>query len=102
MMSNIVELIKHRITPMDSEHRDINITRTFHRDDYKSLDVIIELLQQGEAYRQMWEDIKEYVFNDEERSLLIHTGDTKKIMKNMEKKYFPKKCKKEVKTNGSG
>jgi len=63
---------------------------------------VITLLQQGEAYRQMWEDIKEYVFNDEERSLLIHTGDTKKIMKNMEKKYFPKKCKKEVKTNGSG
>ena len=59
----------------------------------EAIDIIINIAKQGEKYRQMWEDIKEYVYNDEGRSLLIHVGDTKKIMKVMEQKYFPKEVK---------
>ena len=58
-IESIVELIQYRITPMDSEHKDININRTFHRDDYKSLKVIIEALKRGEKYEKMWGKIQE-------------------------------------------
>ena len=54
-MSKIIELIKHRITPMDSEKGEENITRTFHKDDYKSLDAVIEALEQGEKHKKMWD-----------------------------------------------
>ena len=98
MMSNIIELIKHRITPMDSEHKDINITRTFNRDDYKSLDVIIELLYQGGKYRQMWEEIKTIRFNTSDGH--YHYGgafdnnmridDFQQFIRVLEQKYFQK------------
>ena len=41
----IIKGIQYRITPMDSEKGEENITRTFHRDDYKSLDKVIDLLK---------------------------------------------------------
>ena len=80
MMSDIIELIKHRITPMDSEHRDINITRTFHRDDYKSLDVVINSLDRGEKFEQMW---VEFWDNEDNQATIIK-------MDKLELKYFPK------------
>ena len=54
-MDKIIELIKSRITPMDSEHGDINITRTFHRDDYKSLDAVKTSLQREKKLKKIWE-----------------------------------------------
>ena len=51
-------------------------------------DPIIELLQQGEKYRQMWEDFKtinrEYFSNFEIRADYIIR------MEELEQKYFPK------------
>jgi len=44
----IIELtkgIQYRLTPLDGEWDKINITRIFHRDDYKSLDKVIDLLK---------------------------------------------------------
>ena len=83
-MENIIELIKYRITPMDSEHGVINITRTFHRDDYKSLDVIIELLQQGEKSRKMWEELDTFIMEANRPYSIANE------MKNIKQKYFPK------------
>jgi len=60
-MEDTIKLIQHRITPMDSEHKDININRTFHRDDYKSLDTILRLLQRLEKFEEMWGELEVYV-----------------------------------------
>lgn len=54
-----VELIKNRITPMNSEWDKINIVRTFHRDDYKSLDNIIALLKREEKLKKLWEKFED-------------------------------------------
>ena len=54
-MTNVVKLIQHRITPLEGEKDNVNILRTFHRDDYKSLDAAIESLEQGDRYKQMCE-----------------------------------------------
>lgn len=56
-MESIVELIQHRITPMDSEWDKVNIDRTFHRDDYKSLNVVIDLLKRGEENKKLLREI---------------------------------------------
>jgi len=53
-----IKSIKKRITPLDGEWDKINITRTFHRDDYKSLDIVIRLLKRGEKFEKMWEELK--------------------------------------------
>ena len=58
-MDKIIELIKHRITPMDSEHGDINIARTFHRDDYKSLDAVETSLQREKKLKKIWENFED-------------------------------------------
>lgn len=55
-MKAIIELIKHRITPLDSEKGKINITRVFHKDDYKSLDVVIDSLERGKKFEEMWKE----------------------------------------------
>ena len=81
-MKAIIELIQHRITPLDSEKGEINITRVFHKDDYESLDAIIDLLGRGEKYKQMWEEFGEYI-----------EGQSKALTNKMfllEQKYFPK------------
>jgi len=57
-MEKIIELIKYRITPMESEHKDINITRTFHRDDYKSLDAVITSLKFEKMWKKLDSDIE--------------------------------------------
>ena len=55
---SIIELIQRRITPMDSEKGEANIARTFHKDDYKSLDIIIEALKCGEENEKLLNRIK--------------------------------------------
>ena len=90
MMSNIVELIKHRITPMDSEHRDINITRTFHRDDYEGLDAVIDSLKREKKLRKIWENFEDLYG----QSMIPVEGNRtliKKLMVDLEIKneYFP-------------
>ena len=91
MMSDIIELIKHRITPMDSEHRDINITRTFHRDDYKSLDAVTSSLEREKKLKKIWESFEDlygqFMIPVEGNRVLI-----KKLMVDLEigNNYFPK------------
>ena len=84
MMSNIIELIKHRITPMDSEHGDININRTFHRDDYKGLDIVIASLKEGEKYRQIVKELDTFIMEAN------HPYSMANEMKKIKRKYFPK------------
>ncbi len=84
-MEDTIKLIQHRITPMDSEHKDININRTFHRDDYKSLDTIIELLQRGEKYEKIFNTILNWTMHD---GSFIPV----KELINLEQKYFPKEA----------
>ena len=81
-MINVIKLIQHRITPLDSEKGEINITRTFHRDDYKSLNVVIDLLERGKKFENMWEEFSYYI-----------SGISKVLsnkMDDLEQKYFPK------------
>ena len=60
-MSNVIKLIQYRITPLESEKDNVNITRVFHKDDYKTLDAVIELLERGKKFEQMWEEFYYYV-----------------------------------------
>ena len=67
--------------------------------NYKGSDVdrktlaIIDLLEQGEKYKQMWEEVKKYYgngyyyFDDEEGH---HVTFVHRMMTGFEKKYFPK------------
>jgi len=88
---NIIELIKHRITPMDSEKDEINIIRTFHRDDYKGLDEIITILKNYPKLKKLWSS-----FEDLYGQFMIPVeGDRaliKKLMIDLEidNGYFPK------------
>jgi len=81
-MTNVIKLIQHRITPLDSEKGEVNITRVFHKDDYKSLDAVIELLERGKKFEKMWEEFYYYV-----------SGSSKALpnkMDDLEQKNFPK------------
>lgn len=84
-MKAIIELIKRRITPLDSEKGEVNITRIFHKDDCKSLDAIINLLESGEKYEKMWGEIK--------TGVIWHSTKVENSIKNtidkIEQKYFP-------------
>jgi len=55
-----VKILRDRITPMDSEWDKINITRDFHRDDYKTLNVIIKSLKRGEALKAENVELRKY------------------------------------------
>jgi len=55
-MTDVVKLIQRRITPLDSEKGKINITRTFHRDDYKSL------LVSQKYYQIKWKTLNKNTF----------------------------------------
>jgi hypothetical protein len=41
-----LELIEYRITPKDNEKDKVNIERVFHKDDYKHITRIINLLKE--------------------------------------------------------
>ena len=90
-MEKIIELIKYRITPMDSEHKDINIIRTFHRDDYKSLDAVTSSLEREKKLKKIWESFEDlygqFMIPVEGNRVLI-----KKLMVDLEigNNYFPK------------
>jgi len=48
----------------------------------KKIDEIISLLQQGEKYRQMWEELDEFIgYSD---------YDILQVMERLKQKYFPK------------
>ena len=85
-MTNVIKLIQHRITPLEGEKDNVNILRTFHRDDYKSLDVIIELLKCGEKYKLMLEEL--------ESGIIWHSTElensVKRTINALKQKYFPK------------
>jgi len=56
----------------------------------KSLD-IITLLQQGEAYRQMWKCLKEQLtYSSDKENLRFKAKRFLYLMKCFEQKYFPK------------
>jgi len=88
---NIIESTKDRITPMDSEWDKINITRTFHRDDYKSLNKAIALLEDYPKLKKLWNSFEElygqFMIPVEGNRTLI-----KKLMVDLEieNEYFPK------------
>ena len=89
-MDKIIELIKYRITPVDSEKNEVNIIRTFHRDDYKSLDAVETSLRNEKKLRKIWENFEnlygQFTIPVEGDRTLI-----KKLMVDMEIKndYFP-------------
>ena len=95
-MKNIIELIKHRITPMDNEKGEINIIRTFHKDDYKSLNAVIISLENGKKLKKLWESFEDsygqFMIPVEGNRILI-----KKLMIDLEidNEYFPKEGKNE-------
>ena len=89
-MEGIIKLIQHRITPMDNEE-EINIARTFHRDDYKSLDAVITSLERGKKLKKIWESFEDlygqFTIPVEGNSVSI-----KKLMVDLEidNNYFPR------------
>jgi len=62
---------------------------------YKDIDSIISLLQRGDNYRQMWEDLSgKYGFYP---TYSVNKNTISEFMKELEQKYFPK----EAKSDGS-
>jgi len=55
----------------------------------KAMDSVIDLLQQGEKYRQMWEEMSNKYYS----TYLYYIGE---LMDEIEQKYFPKENIKEV------
>ena len=87
----IVKEIQYRLTPMDSEYSKINIDRTFHRDDYKSLDAVIDSLEECDKLKKMWASFADLY----EQFMIPVEGDRtliKKLMVDLEinNGYFPK------------
>ena len=58
----------------------------------KKIDEIISLLQQGEKYRQMWEELEKYRQMWEELDEFIGYSDYDilQVMERLKQKYFPK------------
>ena len=105
-MTDVVKLIQYRITPLDSEKDNVNILRTFHKDDYKSLDAVIELLKRGKKFEKMWEEFgKKYrPFNIHQDSgppvFFSRNVEISILMNELEQKYFPKEITKDIESSG--
>ena len=84
-----IELIKKEKYPINTWDED---SPKYHsiRNYNKKLDEVISLLQQGEAYRQMWEELKDryesYSINESYRQYL----SVGTVMTDLEQKYFLK------------
>lgn len=85
----------------------IEITKSFKsglnikhfKDEVNYFDSIIELLQRGEKYKNMWGEIKEELkvrknFKIPEKYLAVQGGTVIYLMEILEQKYFPKPVKK--------
>jgi len=62
---------------------------------YTALKKIVPLLQQGEKYRQMWEELEHGVVYDDEGDYIYSwsgklIGHMHRIKREFEQKYFPK------------
>jgi len=51
---------------------------------------VITLLQQGEAYRQMWEELEHALTDSEDYNVYSWSPKAREIMKDIEIKHFPK------------
>ena len=80
-----VNEIKEAIMFLEDVKREYTVCPTRYEPMIKRYDSVISLLQQGEKYKQMWEeDAKDWLGND---------LDLEEWMNETKQKYFPKEAK---------